>query len=256
MPNMDKYYKNQIYMNKDLGLYSSWEDSSTNYKEIEEKIIKAKENHKIQMLLTKVPKIHWNQILKDTILEMRLSIEHKAPIFSTGGRKSILKTLLDLDNNSNETIIGKENSIKVTSEYIDNVSLSFSPSNLDDLYEFKNDKEVRKYAKDYIRITNKLMNGSNPNQDLNILLRNSLENESLLKKIDGVTEIISRGTSIASFKLPKIQPILKFTNFLISSATKLWTDSPKANWYQFGSKIQHIQRNKEIFKKLDKKINN
>lgn len=255
MPELDNYESAEPgkYKNDKLGLYTDWSIHDELREEIEEQVIKDLNDPVISQILSKVPKYPKQQILKDSRYEIALANKYRCPILASGGRSNIIKRLSVIDNTCVPSNQVKSNVITATESYIDIVGLTFNPTNYDLLYEYKQDKEVRLYAKAFREIVSSIGNAKDIRVQLLMLMRESIEKQALTKKASGALDISSILLSLAGF-IPVVGPFLSGGALLATGGSKVLDRYASRTWYEFGPRIKRITDLKAIETAIDKEL--
>jgi len=257
MPDVEDWEQSNspgMYTNDKLGLYTDW----SIHDEQRDVIVKQTENDLsdpvIKKILTKVPQHSKQQILQDCRLEIALANRYECPILSAEGRSSIIKRLCDIDQspiNNAKNVNSKI--ITATETYMNIIGLTFNPTNYELLYEYKQDKEVRTYAKAFRDVVSNFQNPIDARTELLKLLRENIEKQSLRKITSGVIDVSSIILSIAGLFQP-YGTYFSLGSLAATGANKLLEISARRRWHEFGPRIKKITDLKSIEKKIEKEL--
>jgi hypothetical protein len=252
--NWEQAYQPGKYSNDKLGLYTDWSIHDELRESVERDIEIDLLDPVLSKILAKVPIHSKRQILRDCRFEIALANRYECPILSAGGRTSIIKRLCDIDQSpTNNAHSVNPRIITATESYIDIIGLTFNPTNYELLYEYKQDREVRLYAKAFREIISKFDDSLDVRTGLLRLVRENIENQALRKKTSGILDVSSILLSIAGF-FPPYGTLFSGTSLLATGISKVLEGSAKRRWYEFGPRIQKLTDLKAIEKKIDKEL--
>lgn len=249
MPEYKNRSSGEKYENKELGLYTNWDDYRATQNEIDEQIELDLQDEVISKILLKVPAYPKQQILRDARLEIVLANKLKCPILAGSGRSAIIKRLSELDDSTTKPTLVGAGVIQTTEHYINIASLTFNPTNYDLLYSYKQDKELRQYAKSLRKIVSNVGESGDPRKELLILMRESMEKNSLSKKVSGFLDTTSILLSVSGF-IPVVGPFLSAAALAATAGEKNFERKSRRTWYEFGPRIKRIND----FKKMERFI--
>lgn len=242
IPDYDKYSSNGIYYNKELGIYTSWNDFFTD--EIHEQVKKDLEDPFIQKLLLNYPSREKEGILSYIRLYIKLSKKHNCPVLCGGTYQEIFTYLVNTRNCKidNETTAG--NSVSFTQNYLEASVAAFNISSIDSLYEIKSDRDIKTYAKNFQRIIMEYGNNVNMETEIRELLKFSLFKDSFYKKVASILD-----TSSIICSAVGLIPLIGLP-FSVASVAESFISSNlkrnKYNWYQLVYSIDRIDKETKI----------
>jgi hypothetical protein len=255
LPEAENNFSGGDYINKQLGLYTSWDIQNQLRKEIEYQIKSDLEDPVISKILMKAADVQKQQILHDARLEIALANKYDCPILSAGGRTKIIKRLSEIDEKRSKVKEISRGSILATETYVNTIGLAFNPINYDLLYTYKQDKAVRSYARAFRRIIGRIEDPAKARLEMLLLLRNSIETQGISKKASGIFDVASILLSIAGF-IPTVGLFLSGAGLLATGVSKFIDKSATRTWYEFGQRIKRISDVRVIESKIDKELNN
>lgn len=255
MPDMKRYYSGDSYVNNELGLYSDWKDFNTLRDEIEDQVPKDLEDSRISKILQNVPDNAKRQIITDSRLEISLANKYNCPILSSGGRNKIIHRLSEIDQNVNSANQVDEHAVVAIKKYLDIMSLTFNATNYDLLYTYKQDSELRLYAKEFHNILANIDTASDPRKEILKLIQESMNKEKLMKKSSGILDITSVLLSISGF-IPVIGPFLSGGGLLATAGSKALDHQASRTWYEFGPRINKINDLMLLEKQIELELKN
>jgi hypothetical protein len=235
MPDSRRYGSSGEYKNPELGLQTSWTDLETVKPEIEEAVSKDLENPKIQKILFTLPVWAKRSVLNDTRYDIYQAMIHDCPIISAGGRRKLIELITHADY-STRLLVGavKVGHLEGVESYLKLIGTLFDPVTIDALYDLKNDRQLRRYAKGLL---NAMLSHSDPataRRAMAELVLNALEEEKITHFIkggfDAAAAIIGLGPGLKS----------KLGSKALSGGGKLVGKYRQTqSWYEFGP---HIKR--------------
>jgi len=243
------------YENNELGLYTDWEIHHLTREEIDRQVEIDLRDQIITILLGKVPSSAKRHILRDSRLEIALANKFTCPILAGGGRSAIIKRLSEIDGQSIKPQQVDAGVILTTEQYIKLATLTFNPVDYELLYAYKQDKELRLYAKSLRKIIDSLGELEDPRRELLLLMRESMEKHSLSKKISGFLDVTSILLSIAGF-IPGVGPFFSGAALAATAGEKALDQQARRMWYEFGPRIKKITDLKEIMRHIDLELSN
>tara|TARA_B100001063_G_C16675418_1_gene508784 strand:- start:49 stop:1068 length:1020 start_codon:yes stop_codon:yes gene_type:complete len=243
MPETNKYYSGDDYVNDELGLYTSWKDHDLLRDQIEEQVQIDMTDPTIISLLKNAPHFSIKQILTDSRFEISLANKYDCPILSTGGRSKIISRLCSLDNNDLEQI--ESNKVIAVEEYLNIMNLTFNPTNYDLLYAYKQDSELRDYAVQFKDILNTISSSDNVRVKLLELIRESINKEKLYNKTSGALDVSATVMSLGGF-IPVVGPFFSGASLLATAGGKVADKKASRTWYEFSNQINKIKTRQEL----------
>lgn len=245
MPEIKKHSSGGKYENNELGLFTDWDYHQRAQAEIEAQIELDQQDSVISRILAKVPLYSKRQILRDARLEVALANKFKCPILAGSGRNAIIKRLSEIDGNSTPPQFIGAGVVRTTEHYINLASLTFNPTNYDLLYSYKQDRELRLYADSLRKIVSGVGESDDPRKELLLLMRESMEKNSLTKKASGFLDVTSILLSLAGF-IPVAGPFFSGAELAATAGGKILDRQARRTWYEFGPRIKRITDFKEM----------
>jgi hypothetical protein len=245
MPEYKNHSSGGKYENNELGLFTDWDEHQKAQDEIEAQIELDQQDSVISRILAKVPLHSKRQILRDARLEVALANKFKCPILAGGGRNTIIKRLFEIDGNFTTPQLVGAGVVRTTEHYINLASLTFKPTNYDLLYSYKQDRELRLYADSLRKIVSGVGESDDPRKELLLLMRESMENNSLTKKASGFLDVTSILLSLAGF-IPVAGPFFSAAALAATAGGKTFDRQARRTWYEFGPRIKRITDFKEM----------
>ena len=242
VPDTKKYYKDKIYNNKKLGIYFSWDDCFTD--EIHEQVKKDLENSFIANILKKYSPEEQEGILEYVRLYIKLSQKYNCPVLCGGTYHELLVYLINQSHLSELNTIAKNDTVLFTHNYLKLDIASFNISSLDTLYELKSDKEIKKYAKNYLKIISKYGNSIKTEAAMKDLLKSSLNINSFYERTSSILNTSSIVCSVLGF-IPSIGTAFSASS-LVKTALSSKAKNNKYNWYQLFYQIDKIDKDTKI----------
>ncbi len=130
LPDFEHWSTEKGYENKELGIYSPWLDWNNARDEIAEQIKHGPVRlGRLALILRKIPRHSWWQILSDTRYEMRFAKLYGCPVICSGGRRALIQRLAETDRINDKVKLVSKSSINVIEDYIDISGLIFTPHN-------------------------------------------------------------------------------------------------------------------------------
>ncbi|MGE4399253.1 MAG: hypothetical protein AB7D29_06990 [Campylobacterales bacterium] len=245
MPTTNDSSSDFSYANKVLGLYSDWNIRRHIIESCKDDIYDNLQDPNIASILNGLDDWRKESILEDCMVEIEISKIYKCQILAYGGRKNIISHLMRKKYGVNDDALLSDNRVNAIEKYIEILSLNFSPSDLNLLSDYKQDDNIREYAKSFRSILESFDTSKNPKNDFIDLLKKSIDNQKMVKKISGVIETSSTAMSIASL-FPIIGNITAGVDLLLNAADRAIESKYKYAWHEFGTEIKIIKDRKAI----------
>ena len=249
IPDLHEYTTDGTYHNPLMGVKSSWNDFLDKQEQRDDLINKYLEDEVIQKIFNKVPLHAKRQILTYAIYELHLSHENNCPIVCSRGRESIFKRLKELDGKDIYALNTIDaNKINLIHEYVDITGVLFNPRDIDTLYETKQNKKIRKYSHDFIKIIDNVGSKENSNEKFRKLINESIDTTDIASRSSGffnrasILMGVADSTGVSTTGVPLGSLIAAGGSMLINEI------DGKNKWYELGPEIKkftNIQKMKQ-----------
>ena len=242
IPDYQKYSSNGIYHNKDLGIYFDWKDTHHFFQDVDEQIKKDLEDPFVQKALLSYSTKEKEGILEYVRLYIKLSQKYNCPVLCGGTYQELFSYLVN--NNTIQKEDSINTSVSFTKNYLNLSLASFSVSSLDSLYEIKSNSEIKIYSKNFQKIIHKYGSTTNTEEQMKILLKDSLSKDSFYNNVSSILDTSSIVCStiglIPAIGLPF--SILSLGGTFLSSKLKRNIN----NWYQLVYSIDKLDKTLRI----------
>ncbi|WP_420645604.1 hypothetical protein [Candidatus Leptofilum sp.] len=255
LPDMASWETERGYENKELGIYSPFEDWYSAQGEITDQVNKDMSDSVINTILRRVPKQNWQQILRDTRYEIRLAKMYGCPVICSGGRRALIQRMAELDESNREVGTVSESSLKAIEDYIDISGLIFNPRTLDSVYELKADKDLRSYADDFVSLVHGFKDESNVKQRLLELIHESINKSGISAKAAGFFDATSTVLEVIGL-IPILGNVTSLAGIVSSGASygaKKY--QRKQEWYQLTPQIHKTLSTNQIISRVAEELN-
>jgi hypothetical protein len=235
MPDHRRYGSSGEYNNPELGLTTSWNEWQSIKSEIDEAVSKDLENPEVQKILFALPDWAKRSVLNDTRYDIHQAMIHDCPIISAGGRRKLIELITQADHSARHLAGAvKAGHLAGAESYLELLGTLFDPVTIDALYELKNDKQLRRYAKGLLKAMMSHNDPTTARRAMAELVLDALEEQRIAGFIKGgfdmTAAIIGLWPSLKS----------KVGSKVLSGSAKLVGKYRQTHsWYEFGP---HIKR--------------
>jgi len=222
------------YPKQDIGFNADW-DAYKNYQKNNEKQLKeAYEKYALHK-----GKIEWDESLlfEETSYITYLAGKLNCPMVCGEGTRSFMKTITQDNLRSEEPLRKIKKTEELISDYRYIVAPVFTTPNLNSLQDIKNDDEVQKCARSFVKI---MTGASSKNAEVSMqsLWEQALESKNLSKKVSHFCKVGDKVSFWGGF----IPPVSLFTSFAAIPSYLRGKYSHRYQWHELGPTISKIEK--------------
>ena len=228
------------YYHKDLGIKSYPAEAYNEFPHYAESrsIMRLDlEDNVINRILGKVPRDARWMIVNQAHDEIQTAIITRSRVLCHPGRAVLIKRLIELDYTNQAVDTERQIVIDTIRTYKNIFGLSFSPGNLDELYDIKSDREIRKYANQFVNVLHAFDHSEDPKSQLAKAMSTAMNTAKVADKVSGVFSFASSAMGVAG-----LVPIVGTVTGAMGIASDVLTRSAESlqernEWYQLAPRI-------------------
>jgi hypothetical protein len=244
-PGRDKFYNDQMYHNKDLGLLTNWD---WNVREWDKDIDILLNDPLITSILSKVPKNSRRQVLWDVINQISISNTFETAIFAIPSYLKLCQRVNKIRNPTANDL--KEISSTAPQQALNKVfelsSLKFSITKLDEFIFLKQSKGVKEYSSSFRNYVTSLPSGNLDETKMLEAMMNAINNDEISSKISGGLSLASTVTGVISL-IPFVGTVGGIVGLATDGSSRTATAiSNKNKWWLLAPEISKQLSKKRI----------
>lgn len=208
--------------------------------------------------LRRVPVHARHGIISQAHDEIQTAIITRARVICHPGRARLIRRLLELDYADGCPLIEDNIIIDAIMAYQNIFGLSFTPANLDELYDIKTDKGVRTYASEFVNVIHGFSRDENPKQQLAEAMNTAMNTAKVAGKVSGLFSFSSSAMGVFGL-VPVIGTATGVMGIASDCATRAADTMKERNeWYLLAPRIieKRSERSIREFINMNRTFNN
>ncbi len=250
LPDHKRYLKGSRYSNPDLGIISDW-NWIDDRQLMKEKVELLLADFSLQLLLSRIPRTAWPQIIQGAVVQIELVDRFEASLLASPAYIRLCERIRCLlQREADHETIPPDRLLSGLSAVFNLASVRFSIESIDEFISLRSSNALRSYANSFLDCINQLPAGVEVEHALFKAMSEAINSSELAEKIEGGLSVSASALGILSM-IPLLSLIAGGAVLSADAASRIIAKQREKHlWWALAPEVSKILSKSRIEAKL------